>query len=98
MVRNNERMQCQQHSWSILQVLCWGGTTLDPIRRQSTLAKYSKSGKRDVPEFWKRAAQDALRVADWAGRPQIRTLQAICLLLNWPTSGSLSQVSDSVCE
>ncbi|KAK9896836.1 hypothetical protein P389DRAFT_49941 [Cystobasidium minutum MCA 4210] len=77
-------------------VLCWGATTLDPSKQQLSCARQFKSGKRDIPERWKCAAQRALRAADWAERPQIRTLQAICLLFNWPTSGSLAQVSDSV--
>lgn len=57
------------------QVLCWAATTLAPTKRQLHLTKYSKSGHRDVAEYWRSAAQRALRAADWVGRPQIRTLQ-----------------------
>lgn len=46
-----------------------------PAKRQLSLAKYSKSGHRDVPEYWRGAAQRALRAADWVGRPQVRSLQ-----------------------
>ncbi|KAK9893390.1 hypothetical protein P389DRAFT_175407 [Cystobasidium minutum MCA 4210] len=77
-------------------VLCWGATTLDPSKCQLNAVKNSKFGKRDVSDYWRGAAQKALRAAEWVVRPQIRTLQAICLLLNWQTPGALSQVSDSV--
>ena len=56
-------------------VLCWGATTLDPSKCQLNMAKYSKFGKRDVSEYWRGAAQKALRAAEWVVRPQIRTLQ-----------------------
>lgn len=57
------------------KVLCWGATTLDPSKQQLSSARLQKAGKRDIPERWKSAAQRALRAADWAERPQIRTLQ-----------------------
>jgi hypothetical protein len=66
-----------------LQVLCWGASKLDPSKSQLNLAKYSKSGKRDVSEYWRSAAQRALRAADWVVRPQIRTLQVNLILLRF---------------
>jgi hypothetical protein len=47
---------------------------------------------------WRHCAEQALTLADWVGTPQVRVLQALCLLMNFqdgksahPTAGSTGE-------
>jgi hypothetical protein len=36
-----------------------------------------------MAERWRHCAEKALLLADWAGTPQVRVLQALCLIMNY---------------
>lgn len=64
------------------QVLSWPANT-DLVRR-AVPALYNLHMK-DIElmgDRWRQCAEQALLLADWAGTPQVRVLQALCLLMN----------------
>ena len=55
-----------------------------------------------MAERWRHCAEKALLLADWAGTPQIRVLQALCLIMNYqegkaayPAAGNTGSLSCS---
>lgn len=36
-----------------------------------------------MADRWRYSAEQALTLSDWAGTPQIRVLQALCLIMNY---------------
>lgn len=67
----------------ISQVLSWPANT-DLVRR-AVPALYNLSVKdiEAMADRWRYCAEQALHLADWAGTPQIRVLQTLCLLMNY---------------
>ncbi|ORY90732.1 hypothetical protein BCR35DRAFT_349666 [Leucosporidium creatinivorum] len=62
-------------------VLAWAVSTLGPTRSKDVLRCYPDAEVKILPESWIAASEQALTAADWAGKPQVRCIQAIFLKL-----------------
>lgn len=58
-----------------LQVICLGLYYLP-----AKLSPYDENDSLDLPLEWRDVSERALALADWSGRPQVRTIQAILLM------------------
>lgn len=67
----------------VSQVLSWPAHT-DLVRR-AVPALYNLHMKdiETMADRWRHCAEQALLLSDWAGTPQIRVVQSLCLMMNY---------------
>lgn len=83
-------------------MISWPSNT-DSVRRSiGALYNVSMQDLESLTAQWRHCAEQALNVADWAAKPQIRALQALCLLMNYqdgkvayPSAGNSGKVTES---
>jgi hypothetical protein len=74
----------------ICQVLAWSVSSLNLKNVPSALQQYPPSAVGGLPKIWFDAAERALDAAGWAGKPQLRAVQAILLKISYQRPGSQS--------